>query len=539
MAPPLVYQHIGLSGFTVGTVKFDSNSIEWKDRGNIVVKSFDGDQTTRAIWTVYGVKGHLYIHFKEGKFAIFDGFSKDDFSDISPFFQEEYNVAVETANVSALLITLLVILYMQPACDGGNFGDIELDDNSMVMKSAKTGKQVFDLKLTNVSQCVLPGNNKDEVEIQFHEADTGDREEDMLVQIRLRFPTVEQADVEDRDEDAEEEETNAQIFQKKIMERGMIRSVTGNVIAEFSQDQGTFVTPRGRYAIQMYSTFMRMHGAKYDYKIKYDDIDRLFMLHRPDGVSAAVVIALAKPIRQGNQKYPYLVLQTHRMEHTMQEEIQEKYDGQLDVEMTYPMCSLVAKIFKVLSQSKVFVPKNYKSDRGDQDIERIEFKRYIPNAHSGLTARRPTYEYEFSGIDRVEYAPLFAFLTSKKLPVEKPEEDSGEKSLLEQLGEDMEEEEESEDEDYEGEAASASSSDSEEDEDGGAVMVPEPEIEKPKKSKKKVREVKGGDTPTKRKASAPVDLTDDVDSTPGPKKKARKDPKKPKAAKTAYSCFME
>ena len=121
----------------------------------------------------------------------------------------------------------------------------------MIMKSAKTGKQVFDLKLTNVSQCVLPGNNKDEVEIQFHEADTGDREEDCLVQIRLRFPTAEKPEEDEGEEGEGEEETQAQTFQKKIMERGMIRSVTGNVIAEFSQDQGTFVTPRGRYAIQV------------------------------------------------------------------------------------------------------------------------------------------------------------------------------------------------------------------------------------------------------------------------------------------------
>lgn len=129
----------------------------------------------------------------------------------------------------------------------------------MIMKSAKTGKQVFDLKLTNVSQCVLPGNNKDEVEIQFHEADTGDREEDMLVQIRLRFPTVERMGDEEEEDEEEAPETNAQIFQKTIMERGMIRSVTGNVIAEFSQDQGTFVSPRGRYAIQVWSCFSLPH----------------------------------------------------------------------------------------------------------------------------------------------------------------------------------------------------------------------------------------------------------------------------------------
>ena len=100
MTSPLIYQHIGLSGFTVGTVKFDSNGIEWRDRGNIV-KTFDEDQTKRAVWTVYGARGHLYLHFKEGKFAIFDGFSKDDFNDISNYFKSVQNVTVEEANVSA------------------------------------------------------------------------------------------------------------------------------------------------------------------------------------------------------------------------------------------------------------------------------------------------------------------------------------------------------------------------------------------------------------------------------------------------------
>jgi structure-specific recognition protein 1 len=68
----------------------------------------------------------------------------------------------------------------------------------------------------------------------------------------------------------------------------------------------------------MYSTFMRMHGAKYDYKISYRDVTCLYLLFRPDGVSAAIVISLEKPIRQGNQKYPHLVLQTNRVEHTME-----------------------------------------------------------------------------------------------------------------------------------------------------------------------------------------------------------------------------
>lgn len=68
----------------------------------------------------------------------------------------------------------------------------------------------------------------------------------------------------------------------------------------------------------MYSTFMRMHGAKYDYKISYEDVTCLYLLFRPDGATAAIVISLEKPIRQGNQKYPHLVLQTTREEYSMQ-----------------------------------------------------------------------------------------------------------------------------------------------------------------------------------------------------------------------------
>ena len=182
-----------------------------------------------------------------------------------------------------------------------------LNESSLQMNSAKTGKPAFELKLHNVSQCVLPGNMKDEVEIQFFDNDADNKEEDCLVQIRMRFPGAE----------SDDEETPAETFQKRIMERGMIHSVTGDVIAEFTEDQGTFIAPRGRYAIQMYSTFLRMHGAKYDYKITYEDIGTIYLLYKPDGVSAALVISLQKHIRQGNQKYPYLVLQCNRLESTI------------------------------------------------------------------------------------------------------------------------------------------------------------------------------------------------------------------------------
>ena len=139
---------------------------------------------------------------------------------------------------------------------------------------------------------------------------------------------------------------------------GAIRSMAGDVIAEFTKEQGNFVTPRGKYGIQMTSTFMHMQGSQYSYKIKYTDIGSLYLLPKLENGREAFVIALEKPIRQGAQRYQYLVLETHRIEHTMtinltEEEIKSKYDGQLTQEMTMPTSHLIAKIFKILSQTPV------------------------------------------------------------------------------------------------------------------------------------------------------------------------------------------
>lgn len=48
----------------------------------------------------------------------------------------------------------------------------------------------------------------------------------------------------------------------QVMERANIHDVKGKVLVEFNENQGTFDFPRGRYSIEMYSRFMRMHGTR-------------------------------------------------------------------------------------------------------------------------------------------------------------------------------------------------------------------------------------------------------------------------------------
>lgn len=55
------------------------------------------------------------------------------------------------------------------------------------------------------------------------------------------------------------------------------------------------------------------HPHRYDYKIQYNDISKLFLLEKPDERYVAFVVSLDKPIRQGQQKYQHLVLRTTKV----------------------------------------------------------------------------------------------------------------------------------------------------------------------------------------------------------------------------------
>ena len=108
-----------------------------------------------------------------------------------------------------------------------------------------------------------------------------------------------------------------------------------------------------------------MRGQKYDYKIKYDDISRLFLLPKPDDVHMAFVIALDKPIRQGQQRYQHLVLQTNKDPDEVkvnldEETLKKEYGDDLQPVMRGSLSNLVAKTFKVIAKKKVFIPNESK-----------------------------------------------------------------------------------------------------------------------------------------------------------------------------------
>lgn len=55
---------------------------------------------------------------------------------------------------------------------------------------------------------------------------------------------------------------------------------TGDAICIFRELQ--CLTPRGRYDIRIYPTFLHLHGKTFDYKIPYTTVLRLFLLPHKD-----------------------------------------------------------------------------------------------------------------------------------------------------------------------------------------------------------------------------------------------------------------
>lgn len=116
-----------------------------------------------------------------------------------------------------------------------------MDDKRLLLKSATNGFRLLDVQLDQMSLCVVPASNRDEIEIHFHDKDKMERDETALAQITFHFPPG----------DEEEEQTPAEVFRKSIIDTGYLRSVTGDIIAEFSKEQGNFVSPRGKYSVQV------------------------------------------------------------------------------------------------------------------------------------------------------------------------------------------------------------------------------------------------------------------------------------------------
>ncbi|KAL3924152.1 MAG: hypothetical protein SGPRY_003999, partial [Prymnesium sp.] len=122
--------------------------------------------------------------------------------------------------------------------------------------------------------------------------------------------------------------------------------------------------PRGRYEIEMFDKYMKLHGKTYDYKILYSNVSALFLLPKPDGVHMSLCITLEHALRQGQTTYPYVVMQLPREQfldvsiNLGEQELTQRFGDKLDQSEQGDMPSVLAKVpsipvFSAFTKKKV------------------------------------------------------------------------------------------------------------------------------------------------------------------------------------------
>ncbi|KAJ1447138.1 hypothetical protein M885DRAFT_543858 [Pelagophyceae sp. CCMP2097] len=478
---------------STGTLSVGESELSWTPRGSqsgaaarATIKS-----VVSAHWTLFGKYAAVaFLDKAQDVLLRVDGFSK----------RERETVAAELLRVG---ITLEARDF---ASSGANRGHAGFEGSRLVVTQTAGGeddtaesKRLFDLDLRDVTQCIIPAGvgakaaDPREVTMQFVEHDTGDEHEHQLVELRLYVPPgALSAGGDDEDDEAVEGSTAAQKLQAAIVRKSKLQQgdTAGAVLVSFAADDGTFLLPRGRYGIEMYASFFRMHGSVYDYKIRYEDVERFILLPKTDDVHYVFIICLDKPIRQGQQRYQHLVWQTGRGNTALElnltdEEITARYGDAsgLKPSLDGPLYQLVARAFKVLSAKKVFTTGKFRSfdDRHAitcslkaktgqlyplersfvfihqptmslkfEDVASVEFERFsgygegtatrnfdlrVQMKASGGEAAR---EHTFTSIERAEYKPLLDFLSSKALKIRNLDQTKAarEKDLKQALGDD-------------------------------------------------------------------------------------------------------
>ncbi|ONH74400.1 FACT complex subunit POB3 [Pichia kudriavzevii] len=496
------------------------------------------EELSSCYWS-RGSRGYeLRIDTKNKGVVILDGFDERDSTGLKHELSKNFQIQLETR---------------EHALRGWNWGKIQMARNELIFNIAN--KPAYEIPYSEISNTNLSGRSEVAVEMDLiHEGSTIERTGDELVEIKFYIPgTVEpgddEMDIDDagNPEDAPKKEeqqgdegedkvqtikerklkSKAELFVEELKTKADITQVVGKVMVSFAEV--LFLTPRGRYDIDMYENFLRLRGKTYDYKLQYTQIQRIFSLPKLDGMHHLLILQVNPPLRQGQTKYTFLTLQFDEQEEIEvelnidDEEFEEKFKGKINKAYSSSTHLVLSNLFKGFSERRVVQPGTYQSKDGlpgiSCSLKANEGHLYalekcalfltkptvlIPYSEVGTItfsrvgqgSAQKTFDMEistinggpthnFGNIDRAEQPLLESFFRSKNLKVRNDEKIAQEmlaNAMAESDGEaDLgSADEESPDEDFEG----ASSDDSDVDEEynsDAASGNEEPEKKKQKK----------------------------------------------------------
>lgn len=349
-----------------GTSRFAESGWGWKPTGGGDTFTLDHSQIISAQWSRAARGYEIKMLSRADGVIQLDGFKHEDFDRLFKLFKNYYGINLDSR---------------EHALRGWNWGKAEFGKAELSFNVAN--RPAFEVPYTEISNTNLAGKN--EVAVDFSLPADGDDTgtnghlggargrgkksggaKDQLVEMRFYIPGVTSKkekkeggeDVSDG-EDAEEQNA-ANLFYETLMDKAEIGEVAGDTFATFLEI--LHLTPRGRFDIDMYENSFRLRGKTYDYKIQFDSVKKFMVLPKPDDMHTLITIGLDPPLRQGQTRYPFLVMQFKRDEEVnldlnMKEELLEsKYKDKLQSHYEAPISVVVSEIFRGLSGKRITKP---------------------------------------------------------------------------------------------------------------------------------------------------------------------------------------
>ncbi|KAH7957478.1 hypothetical protein HPB52_019225 [Rhipicephalus sanguineus] len=386
------------------------------------VEQVQGSDMESISWQRIGAGYGLRIMMKSGGMYRFGGFQDDEQERLAKFFQHHFELPLASREL---------------CLKGWNWGTARFEGSVLSFDVDK--HSAYEIPLANVSHCTTA---KNEVTLEFHQNDDAAVS---LMELRFHIPTDPNSDTDP-----------IQAFRNNVLSKASIIQATGDAMVTFKELQ--CLTPRGRYDIKIFPSFIQLHGKTFDYKIPLTTVLRLFLLPHKDNRQVFFVLSLDPPIKQGQTRYHFLILLFNKEEDTSIElalsdaDIQEKFEDKLQKNMSGPTFEVISRVMKAVVQRKITVPGNFKGHGGTNCItcsyragngllyplERGFIYIHKPPVHirfdeiscvnfarSGGSTRSFDFEVEaksglvhtFSSIEKEEYGRLFDYVSEKKLRI--------------------------------------------------------------------------------------------------------------------------
>ncbi|XP_075959265.1 FACT complex subunit SSRP1a [Anarhichas minor] len=406
-----------------GRLRFGKQTVVYKSSKTGKVDSIPAGELNLAQWRRVCLGHGIKLGTNSGHVYKYDGFRDTDMEKISDFFKANYKVELTEKDMCV---------------KGWNWGTAKF--SGPLLSFEVNESTAFEVPLSNVSQCAT---GKNEVTLEFHQNDDTDVS---LMEVRFYVPPAQ----------ADERQDPVEAFAENVLSKADVIQATGDAVCIFKELQ--CLTPRGRYDIRIYPTFLHLHGKTFDYKIPYTTVLRLFLLPHKDQRQMFFVISLDPPIKQGQTRYHFLILLFSKEEelslslNMSEEDVERRFEGKLSKNMSGSLYEMVSRVMKSLVNRKITVPGNFQGHSGAQCITcsykassgllyplergfiyvhkppvhlRFEEISSVNFARGTTTTRSFDFEietkqgnqYTFSSIEREEYGKLFDFVNTKKLNI--------------------------------------------------------------------------------------------------------------------------